>query len=63
MLYGNTRVNDVKRLLKNTNRYEEKWRINLIKELINCKEGMLGNSYNEGEVGFVLDFLCIEQII
>ena len=60
MLYGDTRVNDVKKLLRESHKYEEMWRINIIRELINCKEGVLESSYDRGEIGFVLDFLCIE---
>ena len=59
MLYK-TRIRDVKSYLKVTNRYEELWKIDLIKELITCKENNLESSFNKYEINFTLDFLCTE---
>ena len=60
VLLGSSRVSDIKRLVRETDVYEEMWKINLIKELINCKENFLEGSYNENEINFTLDFLCVQ---
>ena len=39
-------------------KYDEIWKVNIIKELLNCKQNMIFNNIDKFEIGFILDWLC-----
>ena len=50
----------VKRSLFSLNSSDDNWKSNLIKEVIDCKEGFRFCDLNKLQLQEILDFLCIE---
>ena len=60
-LVNNTaKMSHIKKLLKSRDNYENSWKINLIKELIDIKDDCLNSLFNTHEVVFTLNFLCTQ---
>ena len=49
---------EIKRKFKDLVRYNETWKINMIVELLNCKQDLLFNNLERNEIEYSLDWLC-----
>ena len=51
---------EVKRKLYNLDESQEKWRLEFIKEVIDCKEHFLHCSFDNAQLKTILDSLCVD---
>ena len=50
--------NEIRKNVMDLEKYDEIWKVNIIKELLNCKQNMIFNNIDKFEIGFILDWLC-----
>ena len=50
--------NEIRKNVMDLEKYDERWKVNIIKELLNCKQNMFFNNLDKFEIGFILDWLC-----
>ena len=50
--------NEIRKNVMDLEKYDEIWKVNIIKELLNCKQNMIFDNLDKFDIGCILDWLC-----